>query len=85
MSAKVYATYSTCCFCTKPAMETEVVTPYEPRFQFAKAARQLADKLGAVNFQLNTRGSGRSAYAEIPHKCAHFDKQSIRIDWTLVY
>ena len=77
--ATIYAEYSDGCFCERPALNETVKTPHEPRFNFTKAARELAGKLDAQNFQLNKRTAGKSAYAELPHKCAHRDKQAIRI------
>ena len=77
--ATIYAEYSDGCFCERPALDETVKTPIEPRLNFAKAARELAGKLDARNLQINKRTTGRSAYAELPHKCAHRDKQAIRI------
>lgn len=79
----IYATYSEMCFCQRPTLTAEARTAYEPTFRFAKAARLLASSIGAVNFQLNKRSTGRSAYAELPHKCSHRDRQAIRFDWRL--
>jgi hypothetical protein len=86
MKARVFAQYSDGCFCQRPELAPHlhsVVIPLDPRFEFAAAARDLAAKLGAENFRLNKRSTGRSACAELPVACRHRARQAIHITWEI--
>jgi len=75
----VYAEYCTGCFCQKPSLPS-IETAWEPRFQFARAVKQLAHKIGAGNIRFST---GKTAIADFPAPCHHFPVQTIRFDWRL--
>ncbi|MFQ5622432.1 MAG: hypothetical protein ACE5FS_03450 [Paracoccaceae bacterium] len=81
MKARIYATFSDGCCCSRPHLNAVVIAPMEPTFRFAKAAKELSDRLGAVGFELNKRGSDRSACAVLPVPCNHRDRQAVRFDW----
>lgn len=83
--ATISATYSDGCFCKRPVLGELANIEIEPRFEFAKAARQWCQFNKAVFGGINTGGTERSAWAEILQPCSHRERQRVRISWNLSY
>jgi hypothetical protein len=79
--ARLWAEYTSGCFCPRPVLPKGPVIPYRPRFQFQRAAKAYADKIGMITFHASP--THKSAQGEVAHGCAHRATQWVRIDWSL--
>lgn len=80
MKAQLYAQYTRSCFCERRELPEGPTVAYEPRFEFAKAARQFAKQIGLLNLHISEH---KTAQGELPHGCEHGATQWVRIDWQL--